>query len=94
MPYLRNFPNHQLSQIKLDLDKFIQESFKKDGSIDFWKIWTKVASKPYGFMPCYLSAFILGFLLKEYSTGEYTWSNGSTSELMSPYKMGELIKVY
>lgn len=90
--YWRNFPNHQLSQIKLDLDKFIQESFKKDGSIDFWKIWTKVASKPYGFMPCYLSAFILGFLLKEYSTGEYTWSNGSTSELMSPYKMGELIK--
>ncbi len=38
-------------------------------------------------MPNNLSAFILGFVLKEYATGDYFWSNGSNSETMTPDKM-------
>ncbi|MFA6377472.1 MAG: hypothetical protein WCW63_02485 [Acholeplasmataceae bacterium] len=90
--YWKNSPNHLISQIKSDLDEYIQNYFKKDGRIDFWKIWEKVSSKPYGFMPCDLTAFILGFILKEYATSEYAWSNGSASEAMSTDKLSELIE--
>ena len=31
-------------------------------------------------MPCNLSAFIIGFILKEYLNGNYSWGDGLTNE--------------
>lgn len=90
--YWKHSPSHIISQIKLDLDELIQTSFEKNGHISFVDIWNKVSEKPYGFMPCHLTAFTLGFLLKEYANSVYSWSNGSTSEDMSPNKMAESIE--
>ncbi|WP_442870995.1 hypothetical protein, partial [Acutalibacter muris] len=37
-----------------------------------------LSERPFGFTPSNLSAFILGFLLKEYACDKYFWSNGTT----------------
>ena len=46
---------------------------------------------PYGFMPCNLSAFILGFVLKEYAFGTYSWSDGLTNDVLNVNKLKEMI---
>ena len=42
-------------------------------------------------MPCNLSAFILGFVLKEYATGSYSWSDGLTNDLLDINKLKEMV---
>ena len=64
---------------------------KKDGRISIKTIFDTLSIAPYGFMPCNLSAFILGFLLKEYSGGKYTWSDGTISDELTLDKMKEMI---
>lgn len=46
---------------------------------------------PYGLMPNNVSAFIMGFVLKEYAKSDYFWSNGSYSEVMTVDKMKTMI---
>lgn len=41
-------------------------------------ILSALAERPFGFTPSNLSAFVLGFLLKEYAGEQYFWSNGTT----------------
>jgi len=89
--YWRNTPDHPLSQIKGDLNTFMDEKLI-DGKVDIYEIWGFLTRPPYGFLPCDLTAFVLGFLLREYANDQYTWSNGSTTEPMSPKKLGELVE--
>lgn len=42
-------------------------------------------------MPSNVTAFVMGFVLKEYATADYFWSNGSSSESMTPGKMTQMI---
>lgn len=81
-----------ISKIKIDLEKQIQEAFNSDGKISIVQIYDKLKDFPYGFMPCNLTAFILGFLLKEYANDNYRWSDGQISDNMSLEKLKEMIK--
>jgi hypothetical protein len=74
------------------LEKEIHLKFKSDGKISIVVIYDKLKAIPYGFMPCNLSAFILGFLLKEYANDIYRWSDGQISDNMSIEKLKEMIK--
>ncbi|UUX91403.1 hypothetical protein [Methanoplanus endosymbiosus] len=89
--YWGHAPDHLLSQIKNELKIFMDKRFTKDGKVDIYDIWDFLTRPPYGFLPCSLSAFVLGFLLREYANDQYTWSNGSIAEPMSAEKLGELI---
>ncbi|MEG1926361.1 MAG: hypothetical protein RR415_11525, partial [Ruthenibacterium sp.] len=40
---------------------------------------------------CNLSAFILGFVLKEYAAGTYSWSDGLTNDALDTGKLKEMI---
>ena len=42
-------------------------------------------------MPCNLSAFVLGFVLKEYASGTYSWSDGLTNDVLNVNKLKEMI---
>ena len=42
-------------------------------------------------MPCNLSAFIMGFILKEYTTGTFSWSDGLTNDILNVNKLKEMI---
>lgn len=80
-----------ISNIKKCVEDTIATSFKSEGRISISHIYDVLKAEPYGFMPCNLTAFILGFVLKEYTLGSYSWSDGLTNDVMSVAKLKEMI---
>ena len=63
--YWESQPSLTISRIKINLDKYFDEIIEKNGRISIYEIYSYLKDAPFGFMPCNLSAFIIGFLLKE-----------------------------
>ncbi|MFR7987549.1 MAG: hypothetical protein ACLU41_04565 [Anaerotignum lactatifermentans] len=75
-------------QIKMRVEELIQKGFNSpSGRVCVADIYSELEQAPYGFRATNLAAFVMGFVLKEYTTADYFWSNGSTSESMSVDKM-------
>ena len=75
-------------QIKMKVEEVIQKGFNStSGRVCVADIYSELEQAPYGFRATNLAAFVMGFVLKEYATADYFWSNGSTSESMSVDKM-------
>ncbi|MEG6520864.1 hypothetical protein [Desulfotomaculum sp. 1211_IL3151] len=83
---------HPLSKLKLKLDNLINTTFEREGRISVGDIFDWLINK--GFMPCNLYAFLTGFLLKEYASDTYRYSDGDTGDKMSVEKLGEIIGEY
>lgn len=88
--YWTSSPSLNISAIKARLEELMRTKLRRDGRISIRTIFETLSEAPYGFMPCNLSAFILGFLLKEYCGGKYTWSD-TTSDELTVDKMKEMI---
>lgn len=87
------FSSLSITKIKIEVDKLIEDAFKS-GQISIGEIYDFLENK-YGFAPCNLSAFITGFLLKEYSSEPYRYSDSSSGhEPMTPEKLAEMIGNY
>lgn len=85
-PELQNCP---ISIIKTKLEELIQNTFTEHGRISIDEIYNFLQDE-FGFSPCNLSAFITGFLLKEYSKDPYRYINAEGyPEAMTPDKMAE-----
>lgn len=83
-----------ISIIKRDVEELISEGFKKDGQISIDDIYSHLEDE-YGFAPCNLSAFIVGFILKEYGGEPYRYLDSSGShDSMSSEKLAEMIGNY
>lgn len=79
-------------RIKQVVEKIVKAGFEKaSGRISILSIYEALEEAPYGFMPSNVTAFVMGFVLKEYATADYFWSNGSSSESMTPEKMKRMI---
>lgn len=89
--YWTSSPSLNISAIKARLEDLMRTKLRRDGRISIRTIFETLSEAPYGFMPCNLSAFILGFLLKEYCGGKYTWSDDTTSDELTVDKMKEMI---
>lgn len=92
--YWENPANQMLPivKIKKEVERLVEEGFRqRSGRVSMSAIYDALAEAPYGLMPNNLSAFILGFVLKEYASGDYFWSNGANSEVMDPDKMKTMI---
>lgn len=89
--YWTSSPSLNISAIKARLEELMRTKLRWDGRISIRTIFETLSEAPYGFMPCNLSAFILGFLLKEYCGGKYTWSDDTTSDELTVDKMKEMI---
>lgn len=77
--------------IKKTVDKLIAESFKKNGKISVKEIFDCLETD-FGFSVCNMSAFIAGFLLKEYSADPFrSMDEDGTTEKMTPGKLSEMI---
>lgn len=88
-----NFSALSITKIKIEVDKLIEEAFKS-GQISIGEIYDFLENE-YGFAPCNLSAFITGFLLKEYGSEPYRYSDSSNGhEPMIPDKLAEMIGNY
>ena len=86
-------PHLLISKIKICVDEIINDGFQNGGGrVSIKKIYDVLKAAPYGFMPCNLSAFVLGFVLKEYaSSGTYSWSDGLTNDVLNVNKLKEMI---
>ena len=93
--YWIKFPELRISKLKKDLDALIKNEFEAGGTgkISIREIVDHLIAK--GFMPNNLSAFLTGFLLKEYASSSYLYSDANgKSDAMSLDKMQELIHNY
>lgn len=85
-------PHLLISKIKIFVENLISKSFQDGGRISISKIYDELKVEPYGFMPCNLTAFILGFVLKEYvADGSYSWSDGIENDTLSVNKLQEMV---
>lgn len=83
-----------ISKIKVEVDKRIKSAFDHDGQISIGEIYGFL-EETYGFAPCNLSAFIAGFLLKEYGSEPYRYSDSSGGhEQMTQDKLAEMLGNY
>ena len=83
-----------ISKIKVEVDKLIAVAFARDGQISIGELYDFL-EKTYGFAPCNLSAFIAGFLLKEYGSEPYRYTDSSSGhEQMTQDKLAEMLANY
>jgi hypothetical protein len=90
--YWESKPHLLISKIKIRVDEIVNDGFQSGGRVSIKKIYDVLKAAPYGFMPCNLTAFILGFVLKEYAkNGIYSWSDGLTNDILNVTKLKEMI---
>lgn len=83
-----------VSKIKVDVDTLVKDAFARDGYISIGDIYEFLENR-HGFAPCNLSAFVAGFLLKEYGSEPYRYTDSSGGhEPMTPDKLAEMIGNY
>jgi len=79
---------------KKAVDSLIQKAFNSNGQISINEIYDYLTDD-FGYSPCNLTAFITGFLLKEYSGEPYRYVNSEGyPETMTPDKLSEMISNY
>ena len=89
--YWVKHPSLHISRMKIKVDAMIAKSFKDSNRISIKSIYDELKEAPYGLMPCNLTAFVLGFLLKEYVSGAYSWSDGLTNDILDVNKLKEMV---
>lgn len=83
-----------ISKIKSEVEKRIDQAFARDGQISIGEIYDFL-ERFYGFAPCNLSAFLAGFLLKEYGREPFRYSDSSGGhDQMTQDKLAEMIGNY
>ena len=92
--YWETLPLLTISKIKRTMDEMIAEAFKTGDRISIRDIYEKLYEAPYGFMPCNQTAFILGFLLKEYADGSFSASDGIKSDKLDIEKLKNIVSEY
>ena len=83
-----------ISKIKVEVDKLIEAAFNRDGQVSIGEVNDFLEEK-YGFASCNLSAFLAGFLLKEYGGEPFRYSDSSGGhESMTQEKLAEMLGNY
>lgn len=84
--------NTRLAGIKKRVDHIIKKGLKENGRISIRDIFTDLENK--GFRPFGTYAYLMGFLLSDYASGEYRYSDESTGGKMTPDKLANIISEY
>lgn len=85
-------PNELLSRIKNKVEEIIREKFKKDTRVSIVDIYDSLKEEPFGLLPCNLTAFVMGFVLKDYANVAFNWTDDLTTVPMSIEKLKEMIE--
>lgn len=89
--YWESRPSLNISKIKQCVENVISKAFDEEKQVSISAVYESLKSAPYGFLPCNLSAFILGFVLREYANDSYRYTDGLISDPMSVAKLQEMI---
>ena len=92
--YWEALPLLTISKIKRAVDGMIAEAFRTGDRISIREVYEKLYEAPYGFMPCNQTAFILGFLLREYTDGSFSSSDGIKSDKLDHDKLKNIVSEY
>ncbi len=80
--------------IKQAINSLIEAAFAERGQISMGEVYDYLQDE-FGFSPCNLSAFVTGFLLKEYSSDPYRCIDAEGyPDAMTPDKLAEMIGNY
>lgn len=90
--YWTEHPADPISRIKVALKEYVDGIMDREGRISIRTIYDFLKDAPYGFLPCNMTAFFMGFLLKEYVDDKYSWSDGLSSDNMALQKMKEMVE--
>lgn len=83
-----------ISIIKKAVDKMVNDAFLATGKISIDEIYS-LLENTYGFAPCNMTAFVVGFLLKEYNTDPYRCMDAEGHRVsMTPDKLSEMLGNY
>ncbi|KJU83051.1 hypothetical protein MBAV_004751 [Candidatus Magnetobacterium bavaricum] len=81
--YAESNPAHPVSKMKTVIERLIDAGFEKNNYVMIADIWSAMQAKPFGLMKCVGSAFLMGFLLKEYADNNYYRDDGSSTVALS-----------
>ena len=81
--YWEEKPHLHISQVKKAVKEVIDEEFEKGNRVAISTIYTKLTEAPFGFLPCNLTAFLLGFVLKDYVGDQYGYEDDVTGGEMN-----------
>lgn len=84
-------PGALMSKFKIAVENLIKKKLDESTRVSIREIYDVLAYEPFGFMPSNLSAFILGYVLREYSNDTYNWTDDLTTVPMTVDKMKEMI---
>lgn len=90
--YWNTKPNELLSKVKKAVNGVIKNKLDTDTRVAISDIYSILTDEPFAFMPCNLTAFILGFVLREYANDEYNWTDDVTTTPMTVDKLKEMIE--
>ncbi len=77
--------------ISRDIHELINKSFNEFGSISIGEVYYRLENE-FGFSQCNLSAFIAGFILRDYSENPLrSMDEQNHSEIMTPEKLAEML---
>lgn len=86
--------NAHIVVIKQSVNKLIEAAFTERGQISIGEVYDHLQDE-FGFSPCNLSAFVTGFLLKEYNSDPFRCINAEGyPDTMTPDKLAEMISNY
>lgn len=90
--YYTKIPAHVLSQMKNAIEKLIETSFNQTSSVAVDSIWKCLQDKPFGLLECTGSAFIIGFLMKEYpNAGYYLKDENRNSQPLNDERLADIL---
>ena len=90
--YWVSAPSLPVSKMKLAVNKLVDCKLNADGRISIRAIYEMLKEPPFGFMACNISAFFIGFLLKEYvKEGSLSWSDGLSSDELTIDKFKDMV---
>ena len=80
-----------LAVVAKSVHKLIESEFESNGRLAVSSIW-EILSDKFGFSVCNLSAFIAGFILRNYSAGDFrAMDENNHSDSMTAEKLAEMI---
>lgn len=80
-----------IKDLKIAVEEKVQTEFEQTGRVSVNSIYEVLKDEPFGFLPIAMSAYTIGFLLKEYSSDEFSWSDGLNTRPMNIEVLSEAI---
>jgi hypothetical protein len=85
-------PTHPFTEIHTLFEKNIANTIGKGGMLSVCKVYTELRRAPFGMRYNTLSAFVLGFVLRDIPNKNYQWTNGQMTRPLDADTLAEIIE--